>query len=288
MHLDRLAHDPVPAEVGHDFGIRGEADQLADPGRFLFVVAGEAQEVAGLVFVIEREVGVFLEDTDFANAVLADPAGGEVGDAAGFEMEADVGDVLAAAEDRNSDRVHARDRRADEVQDDFDVVDHQVQYDPDVGAAVRVWREAGNLEEARVFQLGFERVKDRVEAFDMADLEDAAFRGGELRELTRVGGRVGDRLFDEEVLALREEGFADLVMGGCRGADRGGIDQRGEFLERGRGFGVVFRSHGMGGLAVGVEDRSKRRPVDLAVNPRVVDAHMADSDHACFDVCHSP
>ena len=70
----------------------------------------EAEDVSALALVIEREVGVFLEDADLADLVAADAAGGEVGDTAVLEPDPDVGDVLTPAQDGDADRVDADDR----------------------------------------------------------------------------------------------------------------------------------------------------------------------------------
>jgi hypothetical protein len=46
---------------------------------------------------------VGLEETDLADLLCADAAGSEVGDAAGLELDADVGDVGLAREDGQAD-----------------------------------------------------------------------------------------------------------------------------------------------------------------------------------------
>ena len=52
---------------------------------------------------VEREVLVRLEETELADLLGGDAAGGEVGDAAGFELDADVGDVGLSGEDGDAD-----------------------------------------------------------------------------------------------------------------------------------------------------------------------------------------
>ena len=84
----------------------------------------ELHDDAVLFLVIQREVSVFLEDANFPEFIAADAAGGDVGYAAVFEAEADIGDVFTFAEDGDADGVHAEDGGADEVEDDFDIMNH--------------------------------------------------------------------------------------------------------------------------------------------------------------------
>ena len=56
-----------------------------------------------LAGVVDGDVLVGLEEAQFADAFGADAAGGEVGDAAGIEFDADVGDVGFGREDGQAD-----------------------------------------------------------------------------------------------------------------------------------------------------------------------------------------
>ena len=73
-----------------------------------------------------------LEETEFADLLGGDAAGGEVGDAAGFELDADVGDVGLAGEDGEADGADLSDGGVGEREDDVEVVDHEVEDDVDV------------------------------------------------------------------------------------------------------------------------------------------------------------
>ena len=53
-------------------------------------------------------IGVGLEEPDLAHAVAADPAGGDVGDAAGREPQPRVGDVELRRQHRHADRLDRR------------------------------------------------------------------------------------------------------------------------------------------------------------------------------------
>lgn len=72
-------------------------DCRRDDGR----VDADGQEF--LTGEVEGEVLVGLEETEFANLLGGDAAGGEVGDAAGVEFDAHVGDVGLGREDGQAD-----------------------------------------------------------------------------------------------------------------------------------------------------------------------------------------
>ena len=104
-----------------------------------------------------------------------------------------------AAQERQARGLDLHRLGADQGQDQVDVVDHEVQDDADIG---RAEGEAGGphgVDEpgrAEVRQHGRE---GRVEAFDVADLEDAVMAAGRLDQLVGLGQRGGQGLFDQEV-----------------------------------------------------------------------------------------
>ena len=95
-----------------------------------------ADQRQDLLLQIERQIGVVLEDAHLALGLQADAAGRGIGDAAVREADARVGDVDLVGEHRRADRIDGRDRRADDRLHDIDVVDHQVEHDVHVGAAL--------------------------------------------------------------------------------------------------------------------------------------------------------
>ncbi len=73
-----------------------------------------------------------LEEAELADLLGGDAGGGEVGDAAGVELEADVGDVGFGGEDGQADGADFADGGVGEGEDDVEVVDHEVEDDVDV------------------------------------------------------------------------------------------------------------------------------------------------------------
>src|SRR6266404_6859049 len=60
-------------------------------------------DFAALILVIEREISVFLKDTNLTHALGTDPARRDIRDATVFETQPRVGDVFAAAQHRTAD-----------------------------------------------------------------------------------------------------------------------------------------------------------------------------------------
>ncbi len=80
-----------------------------------------------LARVIDGEVLVGLEEAQLANGLRADPAGGEVGDAAGGKFQADVGDVHLGRQDPQPNGMKLAHRGRTKLKHDVQIVDHQVQ-----------------------------------------------------------------------------------------------------------------------------------------------------------------
>ncbi len=110
-------------------------------------------------------------------------------------------------------------------------MDHQVENDADFRAAARVGGEPVRFDEARVIKPAFQRAEHRIEALDMADLQDQSPFMGDPGKLARIGRMLGDRFFNQHMFASFKKEFGDLEMGRSRRGDGGGIDQFGEFLQ---------------------------------------------------------
>ena len=94
-----------------------------------------------------------------------------------------LADIDLFREHRRADGIDARDRRADDRLHDVDVVNHEVEHDIDVGAALPIRREPVALNEPRRVQIRL-RGQDRgVEALEMPDLEDPLLPRRELDQL---------------------------------------------------------------------------------------------------------
>ena len=78
-------------------------------------------------------------------------------------------------------------------------MDHDVEDDVDVGAALGERREALALDEARLRDEPLDRADRRVEPLEVADLEHALGADRELEQLLAIRDRRRERLLDEDV-----------------------------------------------------------------------------------------
>ena len=120
-------------------------------------VGGDVDGEEFLAGEVEGEVLAGLEEAQLADLLGGDAGGGEVGDAAGLELDADVGDVDFAGEDGEADGADLADGRLGELEDDVEVVDHEVEDDVDVERARGEDAEAVGLEEHGPVEEGLRR-----------------------------------------------------------------------------------------------------------------------------------
>ena len=176
-------------EEGSEFDLEGLTFFDWD---ILFFYTKEAtlfNEMAFLVHKIEREVGFRLEDTDFADFFKANAARFDIGDGSVFKSDSSVGDIFGFRNNVNADSIDAGNGRLDELEDDADVVDHEVEDDADFGASNIEGGQAVSGDKARVADGFFEEAHDRVVVLDVADLDDGVFGFGGADDL--IGFRKG-------------------------------------------------------------------------------------------------
>ncbi len=171
---------------------------------------------------VEGEVLVGLEEAELADLLGGDAAGGEVCDAAGVELDADVGDVGFGRQDGEADGADFADGGIGEREDDVEVVDHEVEDDVDVEGAGSEDAEPVGLEEHGLVERCEGGGDGGVEALEVADGDDAAVGLREGEDVVGLGEGGGEGLFDEDVEAGEEELIGD---GGVM--DGGDADGRG-------------------------------------------------------------
>ncbi len=113
------------------------------------------------------------------------------------------------------------------MEDDVEVVDHEVEDDVDVEGAGAEDAEAVGLEEHGLVDAGLERGDGGVEAFEVSYLDEAAMLVGDANEFIGLSEIGGDRFFDEQVQACGEQGGGELEVGGGGDADGGGVERGG-------------------------------------------------------------
>ena len=141
------------------------------------------------------------------------------------------------------------------------------------------------LDETRIGQPFFQRAEDRIETFDVADLENES-RAPPFRQFAGVRRIVGDRFFHEQMFALLQQFAADLEVGVRWRGDRRGVDLAGKFFEGRRGLDPEFRGPLLRYRAIGIVNGGELRARQLRVEPRVILSDVADADHANARALH--
>src|SRR5580658_10309721 len=136
----RLAHDSSSGKFADDGRVLS-VQQLFDDGRLFFALAQDPGDVAFLRAVIQGNVaGGFTaaEDANLAHALRTDTTDSKVGHTTVGKLQPRVGDVFRLAEDWDADGIDTNHRRTHEAENDVQVVDHQIEHDADVCAAIRI------------------------------------------------------------------------------------------------------------------------------------------------------
>src|SRR5947207_1326835 len=96
--------------------------------------------LAALILIIERKVGVLLKDANLPHSLGADSTGGDVGNAAARKSQSRVGNIFPAAKDGHAHGIDALDRRPHQMQNDFQIMNHEIEDDADISAAIWIRR----------------------------------------------------------------------------------------------------------------------------------------------------
>jgi len=171
--------------------------------------ADDEQLAAG---VIDRDVLVGLEEAELSDPFRGDARSGKVGNAAGLELDADVGDIDAGRDDGQADGANLAHRRGSKGEHDVEIVDHQVEHYIYVEGAGREDAEPVGLKEHGAAQTGLDREYGRIEALEMAGLENSAAALGARNQVVGLGECGGQGLFDEQVDAGIEQLGSDRVV----------------------------------------------------------------------------
>src|SRR5580700_1157040 len=118
-----------------------------------------------------------------------------------------------------------------------------------------------------------------VEAFDVADLKNAAvaLRGSD----ERVGfvERCSDGLFEEHVNSGRKDAGADArVFDGWHGETDGVDAVGGECVQIAKNAGAEFRGNFLRAISIRVDDANELSTFDIAPDAHVVPSEIADAD----------
>lgn len=165
-----------------------------------------------------------LEEAELSDSLGGDTACREVGDAAVFEFEADVGDVDFRGEDGQADGSDFPDWRGCEAEDDVEVVNHEIEDDVDVERTRGEDAKAVALKEHGLEEMPTSGSDGGVEALEMSGLDDAIVLAAEFEDAVGIGEALGYWLLDEEVDTCGEEWGSRVGVMGGGDADRGRVE----------------------------------------------------------------
>src|SRR5213082_3103598 len=172
------------------------------------------------------------------------------------------------------------------MQDDFQIMNHQIENDTNVGATLRVRPEPVRFDEPRMRQMFFKSVQDRVETFHMADLQDHAVTRGQVRELGGVHSVISDRLLDQHMLVLRKQSARNCVVrvgGRCYGSR---INHPNEFIERPGGGRAEFGCNSAIRNRIHIIHGSELSGRSLRIQSRVIASDMTNPNNAYAQIFH--
>ena len=93
---------------------------------------------SSLILIVKGEIGVLLKHAELAHFFRADSAHREIRNTAVLETESCIGNVFTSAQHGNANSIDALDRRADKMQNNLEIVYHEVEDNPDLDASVRI------------------------------------------------------------------------------------------------------------------------------------------------------
>src|ERR1700738_2773702 len=166
------------------------------------------------------------------------------------------------------------------MQNDFQVVDHQIEHGPDIGAAIWVGREAMGFDESRMSKARFERNQDRIESLGVANLQDHFVLGRKFRKFSCLLWIFRNWLFDKQMLSAPQKLARDLEMRLSGSGDRRRVHRMGEFMKRSLGRSAIFLGNRVRARMIDIEDGSEVHGRNFGVNPRVIAPDMADTDYS--------
>ena len=228
---------------------------------------------------VQREIRIAGENTKPAHRVLRNPRRGQVGDRTVLEAQSGGHEILGRREDLSADGVDRNDRTVDNVEDEVEIVDHEVERHADVRRTERKRCEPMHFEEDRLHFARLQRIDRGVETLDMADLQ---LRPPALRrrdQLVSFLQRDGDRLLHKARNALFEEWNGDVAVKRRRHRNAHKVDGAAERVDVRAIRNVELLPDPLGRFGMVVHDPHELDPRKLFVDPRVNSTQMTNADN---------
>src|SRR5690606_33384829 len=137
-------------------------------------------QVAALVHEVERQIGGRLKHTDLTELFQAHPAGVEICHAPVLKKNPGVGDVFGGRKDVDPDTLNPFHRRFHQLENDADVVYHQIKDNSNLRPARLKWREAISHDITGLIHRLLKKSHHRIEVLNVPHLHQTPvlLRGG--------------------------------------------------------------------------------------------------------------
>jgi hypothetical protein len=170
-------------------------------------------------------------------------------------------------------------RRAHQTGDHIDIVDHQIQHDIDIRAALDERRQAVALDKFRILDHAFKTANRRIKPFEMADLKQRPLGRRQRDQFLGLGQIRGQRFFDQDIDAGVKKVTRDSMMITGRHRNAGATNSADELVVVGKRRRPQRLADRPGALAVDIDYADQvglfRRRVLLGVKL----AEITDTDH---------
>src|SRR6476619_4727925 len=142
------------------------------------------------------------------------------------------------------------------------------------------------FDEARMRQMFFERAQNRVEALDVAHLQDETVKCSQFRKLGSMCSVVGDRFLDQHMFALVKESPCNVVVSIGGRCYRSGVNRRDEIIERFGGRCAEFARNGAAPERLHVVYRGELSGGSFRVDPCMIASDVTNPNNANAQLFH--
>src|SRR5262249_42145458 len=137
-----------------------------------------------LISVIKYNVGIALRNSHGANLDLCGAGGNNIRNTAILETDLDIGEIFVGRIDSLPQGIHATHRRAYQVQDDVDIMDHYIQDDTLFLDAWHKRPQAPALDQPWIMDDLFQLLHGAIKTLHMPNMEDHTLCLSEAKEFT--------------------------------------------------------------------------------------------------------
>src|SRR6478735_8835033 len=142
------------------------------------------------------------------------------------------------------------------------------------------------FDEARMRQMFFKRAQNRVEALDVAHLQNETVKCRQFHNLGSMCSVVGDRFLDEHMFALGEESPRNVVVSIGWRCHRSGVNRRDEIVERFGRRRAEFARNGATPERLHIVHRGELSGRSFRVDPCMIASDMTNPNNANAQLFH--